>query len=132
MAKISDAFPSKWLRAAEVDEAGETLTIRRVQYEEVAHNEKKLVCYFTQRDKGLVLNKTNGQTIAELYGDDTDEWYGQSITIYPAEVLFNQQIVPGIRVRSRKPKTAAAPAQRPNKKVVTQADDDHIDDDVPF
>lgn len=139
MPKISDAFPSKWLRAEEIDEAGEILTIRRVQYEEVAHNEEKLICYFTKGDKGLVLNKTNASTIADLYGDDTDDWEGQSITLYPTEVLFNQKMVRAIRIRSRKPKAAApaAAGKRNGKKVVTQQeaddlDDDEATDDIPF
>ena len=48
----------------------------------------KWVCYFDGTDKGLVLNKTNLNTIARLYGDDTDLWIGKPITLFATEVQF--------------------------------------------
>lgn len=100
--KMSEMFPSRFLKAEEfgVDER-KTLTIKTVEIEELgqgAKKEPKPVVYFREIDKGLVLNKTNGAMVAELYGDDTDEWTGKKITLVTLEVDSFGDIVRAIRV----------------------------------
>lgn len=61
------------------------LTMKNVRMVEVANGnnkEHKPVLYFHERDKGLILNKTNAKEIAKLYGAETDEWGGKKIGIY--------------------------------------------------
>ena len=53
-----------------------------------------------ETDKGLVLNKTNAAAIAKTHGDDSDEWIGQAIELYPAVTQFNGNTVDCIRVRA--------------------------------
>jgi hypothetical protein len=59
--KISTALPSKYLKAADVDEMGGqlTYTIRKVMLEEIGQDRtEKPVAYFRQTQLGLVLNRT--------------------------------------------------------------------------
>jgi hypothetical protein len=127
-------FPSRWLVAADLPDNGQVATIRRVQYEEVVAGDEKPVVYFQEFAKGLILNRTNCLTVASIYGDHTDDWEGQPITLFPTQVDFQGKQVDGIRVRNRKPTPAGEAANKPNarKKVVTQADVDQVDDDVPL
>ncbi len=97
--RMSQAFPSKFLKAADLNNQRYTLTIARVDMESINDNEApKPVLYFQGADKGMVLNQTNGMMIASLYGDDSDNWAGRGVELYTAIVPFNGQNVPAIRV----------------------------------
>ena len=65
---------------------------------ETLGNDDKPVVYFENKEKGLVLNKTNATVIAAGYGPETDGWVGKPITLYPAKVSFQGQMVAAIRV----------------------------------
>jgi hypothetical protein len=127
MPRVSDMFPSRWLKASDCEDGDLTLTIERIVEESVGQGrdaEDKWIVYFAEHDKGLVLNKTNMNTIAKLHGDDTDDWINRQVTLYSTEVQFQGDMVEAIRVRSRPPrparrtrpseeKPAPAPAARP-------------------
>jgi len=68
---------------------------------------KKPVVYFERTDKGFILNKTNAKAIAGMYGNDTSEWVGQRITLYPTMTSFGDKRVEAIRVRPTKPAAKA-------------------------
>jgi hypothetical protein len=59
----------------------------------------KPVLYFEKGPKGFVLNVTNANTIKKVYGDDTANWIGKPIEIYPAQTEFRGDMVDAIRVR---------------------------------
>jgi hypothetical protein len=61
--------------------------------------EKKPVLYFEKGPKGFVLNVTNANTITKVYGDDTANWTGKPIEIYPTQTEFRGDMVDAIRVR---------------------------------
>ena len=127
--RISDQFPSKYLRASDLN-GEQTYVMRVVVLEEVGTDkEKKPVLYFEAVDKGLVLNKTNSGTIATLYGDDTDEWRGEAITLFQAMVSFQGETKPAIRVKAPSRKKAAAAASGGQKKISTV---DAGGDEIPF
>src|SRR5690606_38448807 len=72
--KLSDAFPSTFLKAADLNGQRAVVIVSHVKFEDIGGDHKPLV-YFKGKDKGLVLNKTNGNMIAEISGDDdTDNW----------------------------------------------------------
>jgi hypothetical protein len=95
--RISDAFPSKHLKASDLQGRRVTVVMSRVDLEKLGDDQKP-VLYFRGKDKGLVLNKTNSNMIADTYGDDTTAWTGRPIEIYPARVEFQGKIVDGLRV----------------------------------
>jgi hypothetical protein len=108
---IKQAFPSKFLKAADLD-GDRVLTIRSVAIEDVGtdRTEEKPVVSFQEIERRLVLNRTNADTIADLYGADTDDWAGRQIILTPSETDFAGKRVPCIRIRTRAPGGAAAPA----------------------
>lgn len=85
------------------------VTIKAVGLEDLqlpgtSATEKKLVMSFEGAKKKLVVNKTNAQRIAKLYGGQTEDWIGKQITLYfDPEVKFGKQVVGGVRVRKEAP-----------------------------
>ena len=62
------------------------LTIDRVETVTYPPNEKqpeqtKPVLYFVGKDKRLVLNSTNTETLCNAYGDDSDGWAEKNISL---------------------------------------------------
>jgi len=102
--KIGKAFPSTYLRAADLDGEDTTVTIEEFAEEEI-NGEQKPILYFRELEKGLVLNKTNGNSIAQVLGtDETDDWIGQRITLFETVVDYQGKPTPAIRVKLRAPK----------------------------
>ena len=104
--RISQAFPSKYLRAADLGDRAHLLTITKVEMADVGQegaSDHKPVVHFQGADKGLVLNRTNADTIAIIHGDETDAWIGKQVEVYPDTVMFNGRVTPCIRVRKPMP-----------------------------
>lgn len=85
-----------------------TVTIERVTAGELKNGNKKSkkpLCFFREsKDKrSLALNATNCKVIAKLYGNDTDEWRGKRVTLYPTTTEMAGETVECIRVRPRAP-----------------------------
>jgi arabinogalactan endo-1,4-beta-galactosidase len=95
--KISSAFPSNYLKCSDLQDRNVKVVMDRVEYEEIGGDQKP-VLYFQGKDKGIVLNKTNSNNISAAYGDETDDWHGQEIVLYPAMTDFQGKTVPCIRV----------------------------------
>lgn len=120
MTTVGQLFPSRFLKAEDDFEEGETktLTIDRWEQEELGrgqNKETKPVLYFKEINKGLVLNKTNAAIIAETLNLGTlEEWVGKQITLFTMEVDSFGDIVRAIRVKAKaKGKPAPAPV-KPN------------------
>ena len=101
--KFTDLFPSKYLSASAL-EADRNATIARVLRENVAgggdSEEIKPIAYFEQKDlPPLVLNRTNGNTLLEAFGPNTEKWAGQTITLHKTTTFFSGKQVPAIRFR---------------------------------
>jgi len=126
--KISNAFPSEYLRAADLNGRNVMVVIDRTEMAELGGGDHKPVLYFKGKDKGLVLNKTNANNIATVYGDDTDDWEGKDIVLFTAMVDFQGKTVEAIRVRAPMPKDRR-PAPKP-----TEENDSfgHAMEDIPF
>lgn len=75
---------------------------------EKGRKSKKPVIKFRGSEKKLAVNKTNGKTIAKLYGTDTDAWIGQALTLYPTTTEFGGETVECIRIKPQ------VPRQQPN------------------
>ena len=108
-------FPSLYLCAADLRGQDVDLTIRRVVVQDIqaagGASEKKPVMYFEEtkkkaEDKGekekcLVLNKTNAATIAKVLSDpEIDNWIGERITLYPTRAMAFGEEVDCVRVRA--------------------------------
>ena len=145
MAKLSEMFPSKWLKASDIDQDYE-VEIVEVTTDNIGQGdqkEEKFVVHFQEFDKGLVLNKVNASMIAAQHGDDTDNWIGKKVVLTVEDVAYQGKIVPAIRVRRparptspmRKPLPSGKSAPRPTAaKPTTEqaAADAAADEQTPF
>jgi len=82
-------------------------------FEKDGKAEKKLVVWFTNDERGLVLNKTNHRTIRAAYGDDTANWAGKIIVVFPTTADVRGKMTPALRVRIPPPKQATAVPPQP-------------------
>ena len=115
--KSSDVFPSKYLKAADLDEDVE-LTIRSVVLEELKSedgSEQKPICYFEEGERGLLLNKTNWNALAQQFGDESDAWAGKTVTLTVMDVQFKDKMVPALRIKIPSSPTGKTPFPKAKK-----------------
>lgn len=138
--KVSEAFPSKWLSAADLNGGNARVTIQRVEIEKIGDDTKPVI-YFKGKQKGLVANKTNSRTIADAYGDEMDDWTGCELILFPIMTDYQGKQVEAIRVRSPQPKDnpRPAPAARQSSADMGRESDPppvqqrrDMDDEIPF
>lgn len=43
---------------------------------------KKPILYFENKDKGMIMNKTNSKTVAAMFGNFVETWVGKRITLF--------------------------------------------------
>jgi len=134
---INNSFPSNYYKAADLQNKTVKLTIRTV-IEEKMGSDIRPVLYFQGKDKGMVLNKTNAMTIAQMFGPETDNWNGGTIEVFPAFVDYQGKQVQGLRVRmpvqqqAPAARPAAAPPRQPAPADAGGGYDNGFDDDIPF
>jgi len=89
------------------------VTSEEFKRDEDGKSEKKLLVWFTNSEQGLSLNKTNLRILQGAFGDDTADWKGKVIVIYPTMTNYRGNMVPALRVRIPPPKQATAAPQQP-------------------
>jgi hypothetical protein len=137
--RISAAFPSDYLKAADLDGRNVKVSMSHVEMKDIGGDHKPIL-FFIGKEKGLVLNKTNANNIALAYGDDTDDWNGKEIVLFEAMVDFQGKTVPSIRVRAPTAKDRTTAAQAPTQQAedritsgpIRQRDRHLADEEVPF
>ena len=142
--KTSEAFPSKYLKAADLQGREITLTMSHVVIEELTDGKKKPVLFFRKAQKGLVLNVTNSKKIADTYGDEMDDWGGSQIILYSRMVDFQGNEVEAIRIKipavpasKERVKTPAPPPEEPDETPASRVAGSaktpvDMDDEIPF
>jgi hypothetical protein len=126
MVLLASAYDqSRFLKAGDLT-AEKKFKIKSVTEEDVGvgkDKERKLVVWFTNDARGLVLNRVNNRTIRGAFGDACDGWIEKIIIAFPTMAEFRGEMKPALRVRIPPPKgngqpaTAATPPKSP-------ADDD--------
>lgn len=132
---INEQFPSKFLKAADLDGKQIVVTIKDCMVESIGED-KRPVLYFVGKEKGVVLNKTNATNISEAYGPDTDEWTGKKVMLYTAWVDFQGKSMEAIRIRKPKDSEVGTSAKPEPRGAVPpqfeQGDPGFADEDIPF
>jgi hypothetical protein len=96
---FNKAFPSRYLKSFDLQGQRVTVAISQVALEDIGHDKGKMVVYFHGKAKGLVLNRTNARTIANIVGtEETDQWLNHEIILYPTAVPFQGGLVDSIRI----------------------------------
>ena len=133
---VDTLHPSNFLKASDVDSRDFILCIKSLSFEEFDRDEGgkegRPCLWFAETEKGLVLNKTNAQMIASLYGTETDDWAGKLIAVGSENVPFKGKIVPALRVRGHVPAAGNGQAAQPAPKPEPVSAGDGPDSDLPF
>jgi hypothetical protein len=134
MVLLASAYDqSRYLKAGDL-QGERKFRIKSVTEEEVGigkDKERKLVVWFIDDDRGLVLNRVNNRTIRGAFGDACDGWARQIIVVFPTLAEFRGQMKPALRVRIPAPKEGNEPPKPP---VVDdpEVDDDDMNDEIGF
>lgn len=130
MAKRHEVFPTRGLTAADLNSKPATLTIVRAPIETLKNKngeDTKTVLYFRETKKVLPLNRTNWDLCADICGDDSDDWPGHQIEIYPTTTPFGAEVVPCVRIRAPQQKELPVPEPKAKPPLATE-----MDDEIPF
>ena len=97
-------FPSRYLKAADLQEKPMSLTIEHVVRDKVRMTNgsitEKYILRFKETDKELILNKTNAKSIAKLLREPKAvNWAGSVIVLKPTTCEAFGEIVDCIRVK---------------------------------
>lgn len=101
---IREMYPSRYATGADLSKPV-TLTIAGVASEKMRPGPgqpevEKFVIYFQEAKRGVVLSRTLARQIAQAIGaDDTDNWKGCKVTLYPEPV--NVAGIARIAIRAR-------------------------------
>ncbi len=134
---IDTAFPSKFLKASDLNGKTVRLKIARIEIEKLGEDLRPVLS-FEKTERGLVLNKTNANRLSMGFKTrETDEWIGQEIEAYPDMVDYQGRLVEAIRVRvptrGPAPKQTAPVNQPIAPPPASEADYGAIvDDEIPF
>lgn len=97
------AFVSKYISAVEIAE-GKTRTVKIAKVEvlpvedENGNARPRLVVSIEGSDRAWIVNRTNAELIAAMFGSETTAWHGKRVVIARESVRFGGQTVDGIRV----------------------------------
>jgi hypothetical protein len=91
--KLNEMFPRKYATGEDLNGKVVVVTIARITSEKMRPNQaslevEKFVIYFQETKKGVVLSRTLARQIARAVGsDDTDNWTGKRVTLYPESMI---------------------------------------------
>lgn len=87
--KIDQAFESRFIRPDDLKGHDWTLTISHFRIETLPSKfggeHVRGILSFQGAKKALPLNRTNAEACRAMWGDETDDWVGKRLTIYPAD-----------------------------------------------
>ena len=99
----NDVFPSRYFKAVDFPQP-RNLTIKEVEMLELkdpsGESKDRLVVRFDGEKKAMVLNGTNYDAIADMFGDETDGWLGKTVSLYSTTTRMGTKVVPCVRVRA--------------------------------
>ena len=130
MPKRNEIFPSRYLKASDLADKPLVVEIERAPTETLgsgADAEKKTVLYIRNGVKPMPLNMTNWDAVAAIAGDDTDDWAGHRVELYPTTTELKGKVVGCIRIRAPQRK-----AQMPKVVQELPPKEDDMDDGIPF
>ena len=139
---LDEAYGSRFLGVVDVGDKKIRSKILRVRKEEVKDRDtgklrKKIIVFFENIDKGLVLNVTNKNTLQDAFGKKPADWLNAVVGIYVDQtVTFGGQKKGGVRLRAllpaavagkSAPKPTPAPAPKPAAEAATAWSDEKGD-----
>jgi hypothetical protein len=132
MLLASDFDQSRYLKAADLGKIGsEKRTKIKITTKETnvgERQETKACVWFTNLDKGLLLNKTNLRVLQSAFGNSMDAWVGKIVVLYSIMADFRGQMGPALRVKIPPPKDSYRAPPPPPKPIDEDEDIDGFDE----
>lgn len=103
--KLNDLFPRKYATGEDLAGKSVALTISHLRLEKMIPTPgtapvEKWVVFFKEAQKGIVLSKTLAFQISKAVGsEDTDDWVGKKVVLYPEPVNVAGYTRTAIRAR---------------------------------
>ena len=117
---LDECFGSRYLGVVDIGDKKIRTKILRVKKEEVKDRDsgkmrKKILIFFENIDKPLILIATNKETLAKAFGKPPVGWLNATVGVFvDPDVTFGKQKTGGVRLRALLPPAAAAkPAAKP-------------------
>ena len=113
---LDEAFGSQFLGVVDVGEKKIRTKILKVRKQDVEDRKtgkpkKKIVVFFENIDKGLILNFTNREALVKAFGKNPAGWRNATVGILvDPNVMFGGEKKGGVRLRALLPPAAAKPA----------------------
>ena len=131
MATRGERYPRRFLSAEDLKGKSVVVEIEEECLEELTDTNGKTVnksgLSFVGKEKKLVLNATNWDSIVEITGcEDSRDWPGHKVELYPTTTLMAGRKVDCIRIRRPPPRLAAAAPPPPPPPA------DEMSDEIPF
>ena len=124
MPSITETYPSKWIKAADLQGRAATVTITAAPAEKVG-DDIKIILAFTGKEKRLPLNKTNASILASIFGDNSDLSVGKQIVLMPSKTSFGGKVKDTITIQQYVPvapvETKPPPIENPPDAVLKGA-----------
>lgn len=122
---VSSTFGGKGLKAADLQSRAVPVVIgswREVTFKrDDGPDDVKIELGLVGKEKTFIANKTNCKAMANIFASERyDDWVGQTVVLFPAEVEYAGNMVAAIRVRA-----VEAPAPPPPAETADG-------DDIPF
>jgi hypothetical protein len=124
---------SPFIKGDDLEEGERTIvTIKTAEEVAFPSGDTVPVLAFLELDQKLTLNKTRVKKCVELLGEDTDDWVGKKIALYPVDVQFNGKTMPGVAIAAPPKKKSAVTTATEKAKPDVKFMDDEEDDENPF
>ena len=133
----SEFDKSRFLKAADLEKE-KKFRISKVAAEVLGQGdtkERKPIVWFTNDERGLVLNKTNLRVLKHDFGDNMEAWVGKIIVVFPTMTDLRGKMTPALRVRTPPPKQAtmagngqAAPQPKPTPSAPSKSAAEQLDE----
>src|SRR5262249_36484894 len=125
--KRDDLFPSKYLKCADLKGKPRVVEIEHVPIETLKNpkgeEQRKVVLYFKGAKKALPLNLTNFDAVAAIAGtDETNDWPGTKLELYPTTTMMGGKITDCIRIRPPQQGLPVSPPPPPKPAVDPEFD----------
>jgi len=112
-------YSADWVGVWDLPDGNDrVVTIKRVKQGEVGGQEgrakqRSAVMQLEELDRPMVVNKTNGSTIAGMYSPHVERWAGRRITLFASTTDFGKRKnIPCIRIRPTPPEGGPTPGPR--------------------
>jgi hypothetical protein len=133
MATLDEAFPSRFLKAADLSGKPRIVKIVAANEEDLkdlqGQQQKKTVVYFCGMKKSLPLNKTNFEALTRITGeDDSNDFPGHTVLMLPTKTEMAGKTVDCIRFEEVPAKKTAKKAAPLTQAVEEEDEEGDLDD----